>query len=356
MTTSTELVTVLMPTFQRSSLLLRAIRSVQAQSYPNLLISIYDNASTDDTELMVNELCIYDSRIRYYRHKTNIGVIPNYSFALAEVSTPYFTFLADDDVIYPDCIRHAVCGLNSNLDVVFWGGNTLHINGDTGAVIRGTGWSWRRGGIYSSLEACLRICSGNHMEFQGLVFRTSMVHETKEANFRVEINLPDVDFQLRLAARHRVGATREVTAAMYAHKQSSSSGVRNLSSYWPTMKYIGERFIAYNTFAPQDAWRCKKIWDRTTILNIIFLTEKWKTSTNQDLRTTIIRILRDDYSNYLLAHIGQFIVKSFALRFPIPALVWLGFKIIYILFRPRILLNRLMPFCLSAHRKLPNVV
>lgn len=344
------IVAVLIPTFQRSGLLLRAIRSAQAQTHHDLIICVYDNASAEDTEYLVRKLCLDDNRIRYYRHNVNIGVIPNYTFALANVSSPYFTYLADDDVLYPDCIHQAITGLNANADVVFWGGNTLHVNADTGAVIRGTGWSWLRGGVYSSAEACRKICSGNHMEFQGLVFRTAMVRETG-VDFSPDIALPDVDFQLRLASHYRVGITRDVTAVMFAHDQSISSGLRSFSTFWPTMKNIGQRFIAYNSLSSTEARQCVDEWNRTTILTLLFLAGTEREHVNSKQYSNILTILRDDYADYFLARIGQLFLRFYSLPAPIPTLAWFGFKLVYILIRPSIFLNRIFPYCLRAFIK-----
>lgn len=344
------MVEVLIPTFQRSGMLLRAIKSVQAQTYHDLIICVYDNSSTDDTEDLVRKLCLVDNRIKYYRHNENIGVIPNYTFALACVSSPYFTFLADDDVLHPDCIQHAITGLITNADVVFWGGNTVHINTDTGAVIRGTGWSWLRGGVYSSARACRKICSGNHIEFQGLVFRTAMVRETG-VDFSAEISLPDIDFQLRLASHYRIGITRGVTAVMYSHDRSISSGLRSFSTFWPTMKNIGQRFIAYNLFSSGEARRCVDEWNRTTILTLLFLAGTGREHVDTIVYSNIITILRDDYSDYFLARIGQLLIRLFLLPAPISTIAWFVFKLIYIFTRPSIFLNRIFPYCLRTFVK-----
>jgi glycosyltransferase involved in cell wall biosynthesis len=344
------IVEVLIPTFRRSGLLLRAIRSAQMQTHHDLIINVYDNASDDDTEYLVRKLCLSDSRIRYYRHSINIGVIQNYAFALANVTSPYFTYLADDDVLYPDCILQAITGLRANSDVVFWGGNTIHINADTGAVIRGTAWSWLRGGVYSSAKACRKICSGNHIEFQGLVFRTAMVRETA-VNFSADISLPDVDFQLRLASHYRVGITRDVTAVMFAHDQSISSGVRSLSTYWPTMKNIGQRFIGCNPLSSAEARQCVDEWNRTTILNLLFIAGTRREHVNSKEHSNILTILREDYAHYFIARFGKLLLRCYSLPAPIPTLAWFSFKLVYVLIRPSIFLNRIFPYCLRTFLK-----
>lgn len=334
-------ISVLIPTFQRYKLLVRAIDSVQKQSYSNLLICIYDNASSDDTKTIVEQLKKNDPRIIYYRHEKNIGMIANYTFALQNVSTQYFAFLADDDILYPNCIKLAVDGLEKNQDVAFWGGNTLHVDEFSGKVIRGTACAWIRGGVYSSSEACQRICSGNHMEFQGLVFRTEMIRKAN-ISFDTRISLPDVDFQLKVAAHYSVGISKEVTAVMHSHPQSlSSSREKEITTYWPSLKYIGQNFTSKNNFLPMDIKQYIKTWDHTVILNLLYIAGSSYTS-NQN--KNIIKILKSDYQKYFLARVGIILVISYSFSNVTKIIGWSLLKLIYAFFRPNIILNRLFPF------------
>jgi GT2 family glycosyltransferase len=94
-------ITTIIPTFQRANLLRRAIESVLAQTWKDFCLSVYDNASEDETQLVVREYQKRDSRIRYFRHARNIGLVENFAFAVDAVSTPYFSLLCDDDYILP---------------------------------------------------------------------------------------------------------------------------------------------------------------------------------------------------------------------------------------------------------------
>ena len=65
------LVSVVIPTHERAQLLKRAIQSVLDQTYDKLDILVVDDASLDNTREVVESFG--DSRIRYFRHKTNKG-------------------------------------------------------------------------------------------------------------------------------------------------------------------------------------------------------------------------------------------------------------------------------------------
>ena len=69
---SEELISVLIPTYNREKLLRRAIQSVQGQSYENWEIIVVDNHSEDDTQLFIESLS--SEKIKYIKHKNN-GII-----------------------------------------------------------------------------------------------------------------------------------------------------------------------------------------------------------------------------------------------------------------------------------------
>jgi hypothetical protein len=95
-------VTTILPTYCRPTLLKRAALSVLNQSFPDFVVEILDNASSDDTEEAARELTRLDSRIRYYRHPENIGSLSNMIYGMERVRTPYFNILCDDDLLMPE--------------------------------------------------------------------------------------------------------------------------------------------------------------------------------------------------------------------------------------------------------------
>lgn len=103
---SEPLVSIGIPTYNRSTDLGRAIRSALAQEYRNLEVVVCDNASTDGTEALCRELAAHEPRIRYLRQATNEGPGPNFRRALAESRGELFMWLGDDDWIDPSYVSH----------------------------------------------------------------------------------------------------------------------------------------------------------------------------------------------------------------------------------------------------------
>jgi len=90
------LVSVVIPTYRRVSLVPRAIRSVQNQTYKNIEIIVVDDASPDNTEEIVRS--IPDPRIRYIRHDRNKGLAAaGRNTGIQAAHGKYIAFLDDDD-------------------------------------------------------------------------------------------------------------------------------------------------------------------------------------------------------------------------------------------------------------------
>lgn len=93
------LVTILIPTFNRSMLLRQALESALAQTYSNLEIIVCDNASTDDTGKTVGQYTA-DPRLRYVRNTQNIGLVRNWEKGVVkEAKGDWFLILSDDDYL-----------------------------------------------------------------------------------------------------------------------------------------------------------------------------------------------------------------------------------------------------------------
>lgn len=91
------LVSVGIPTYNRSDSLRRTLSCIAQQTYKNLEIIVSDNNSQDSTESVVQEFISLDNRIRYYRQPENIGPANNFKFVLEKATGEYFMWAADDD-------------------------------------------------------------------------------------------------------------------------------------------------------------------------------------------------------------------------------------------------------------------
>jgi tetratricopeptide (TPR) repeat protein len=101
---SKPLVSMIMPVYNGSGHIGRAIESVLCQSYTNFELVIVDDGSTDNTKGAV--LRYNDDRINYV-YKENGGVASARNFGLKQSCGMFYVMLDSDDMITPDYIaRH----------------------------------------------------------------------------------------------------------------------------------------------------------------------------------------------------------------------------------------------------------
>ena len=89
-----DLVSVVIPTYNRRNSVQRAILSVLNQTYSNFEILVIDDGSTDDTESVVKKMS--DSRIYYYRQE-NQGSQAARNHGIRLAKGVYIGFLDSDD-------------------------------------------------------------------------------------------------------------------------------------------------------------------------------------------------------------------------------------------------------------------
>jgi len=128
--TNQPLVSIGLPTFNRAATLARAIESVRGQDYQNLELVIFDNASTDDTEAICLAAARTDSRIKYFRRPTNLGMVRNFRDVLTHSSGEFFMWLGDDDWIDPPYVVRCLEVLKKHLDYALVSGEAKYYEDD----------------------------------------------------------------------------------------------------------------------------------------------------------------------------------------------------------------------------------
>ena len=96
-------VSVVLPTFERWPLLLRALTSVLDQTDVDLEVLVIDDCSSDGTPARLG--AIADPRLRVLRQETNQGVARARNRAIEVAQGEWVAFLDDDDFWAPTCLR-----------------------------------------------------------------------------------------------------------------------------------------------------------------------------------------------------------------------------------------------------------
>jgi len=212
------IITTIIPTYRRPKLLKRAILSVLNQTYPNFQVCIYDNDPfKNETELMVTKLAKNDSRIKYYKHKKNIGGISNFNYGLTQVDTPFFSILCDDDILLPNFFKIAMKDFEEHPNAMLSISKTLIMN-EKGFVSRVTLPNWGKEGYYVPPDGFIQ-CIENSLPFWGaMIYRRELIKKIGliDPNI-IEI---DIDLILRIISKYPLVMSNEITTIALKHEGS----------------------------------------------------------------------------------------------------------------------------------------
>lgn len=109
------LVSVITPTYNRPEYLKQALTSAVNQTYRNIEIIVSDNCSPQDPQAIVESF--NDTRIRYYRNSSNLGMLVNTIQTFKYARGKYVASLLDDDMWEPDFLAKLVPILEENSDL-----------------------------------------------------------------------------------------------------------------------------------------------------------------------------------------------------------------------------------------------
>lgn len=109
-------VSVIVPTYNRSWGLKRAVAGVLAQTFADFEVVIADDASADDTPDVARSFA--DPRVVYFRQPANVGVARNWGAGLARAAGAFVCFLMDDDWYEETFLARRVAALRESEQIV----------------------------------------------------------------------------------------------------------------------------------------------------------------------------------------------------------------------------------------------
>jgi glycosyltransferase involved in cell wall biosynthesis len=136
MSNELPLVCICIPTYNAAATIRETLESILAQTYPNLVIHVSDNASTDNTlEIVESEA---DARIHIHRLETNIGAEGNFNRCIQLAEGKYTAIFHADDVYEPLMVEKQVAFLEDHLEAgaVFTEASTIDEVGNRIGQIR----------------------------------------------------------------------------------------------------------------------------------------------------------------------------------------------------------------------------
>ena len=202
MTGAAPLVTIGIPTYNRSASLEHAIGSALAQDYGALEVVVSDDASRDDTAAMVRGLARDDARLRLVVQPVNLGHARNFQAVLEASRGEYFMWLSDDDRLEPGYVSRCVEMLRDDGAVLVCGLARYHAAGRYAVDERPTD--------LLSLRSAVRVLAYfARVNVNGALFGVARRRDLLEVGF---VDSVGGDWRLvsALAARGRIRTRRDV--------------------------------------------------------------------------------------------------------------------------------------------------
>ncbi len=123
------MVSVILPTYNGSKWLKKAIESVLHQSYQDWELLVVDDGSTDNTSEIVAGFAATDLRIRYLRNVSNLGIQKSLNRGLREAKGEYIARIDDDDMWSDtDKLAEQVEFLNTHPEYILVGTGVVMVN------------------------------------------------------------------------------------------------------------------------------------------------------------------------------------------------------------------------------------
>ena len=117
------ILTICIPTYNRCSDLKQLLDSIVRHgdhlvASGTIEVAISDNASSDNTDMMVNEYAARIPRLTYVRNKSNIGFAGNLNQSIKIGSADYCWLMGSDEIILPGALVLILGKINENSDII----------------------------------------------------------------------------------------------------------------------------------------------------------------------------------------------------------------------------------------------
>jgi glycosyltransferase involved in cell wall biosynthesis len=229
MSNELPLVCICVPTYNVAVTVRETLKSVLAQTYPNLVVHVSDNASTDETVRVVES--IPDARINVHRQNENIGAEGNFTKCIQLATGKYTAIFHADDVYDSAMLAKQVAFLEANPDVgaVFTGARTIDENGVLLGVIGrapDASGSVVRYSFGELLQAML--LHHNFLICPSAMVRTELYQEhIKKWGSSLFRSSSDIDTWLRLASKRPIAILNEPLMSYRISQAQFSESIRN---------------------------------------------------------------------------------------------------------------------------------
>lgn len=184
-------ISVLIPTYNYGRYLPQALESVLMQTFTDFEIVVLDNCSSDDTEEVVKRFREIDSRIRYIRNPSTVGMVENWNLALRAARGEYIKFLFSDDFLVSPLALELMAGaLDSNPSVSLAGSSRQVVDGQSQPL---SIWAFHGEDVVRKGREVIKTCLFNKSNYIGeptsVMFRSNQAAREFDGRYRQIVDL-----------------------------------------------------------------------------------------------------------------------------------------------------------------------
>jgi glycosyltransferase involved in cell wall biosynthesis len=208
-------VSILMPVYNGSKYIIKAIESALAQTYQNFELLVVNDGSTDNSKAIITSY-LDDSKIRYFEQQ-NAGVAAARNLALRHAKGKYIGFLDQDDLWLPDKLSTQIEFLEKNQELAFVHSRQGYIQAD-GSFIANYPKDW-----VSDLHGnCfVELFKRNRIAVLTVLLRKNVIDEIGFFNEAVS-RVDDYELWLRICRKYPIGFQDEKLALYRCHETNAS--------------------------------------------------------------------------------------------------------------------------------------
>jgi glycosyltransferase involved in cell wall biosynthesis len=211
-------VSVICLCYNQAPYLEEALKSVWAQSYPNVEVIVVDDASTDNSAEVIKSLLKGKPEVPFIQHEENQGNCRSFNRGLQLATGNYVIDFALDDVMHPDRIARQVSffeSLPADYGVIYH--NALYVDqkGKDLHTHFQSDFSAPEGDIYS------RLISTYFIPPPTMMFKKQVIDEMD--GYDESLSYEDFDFWVRSSRNYKYGYQPELLTSIRKHATSLST-------------------------------------------------------------------------------------------------------------------------------------
>lgn len=233
--TECPLISVVLPIYNRTQYLGKAISSVIEQTYTNWELLLADDGSNIDTTLFINQFTNFPN-IKVYRNSKNIGLFPNLNQIFSYCQGTYIILLCSDDYFLPEALCSSLNEIQNNPDALLLIPFTKNIDQNDNPLANTKEYYYnfftKETRIFTPLESLPLLLKYGSINgnLTGMIFHKNLI--TEVGGFHQEWkHCADWEWIYRVAKSRAIIISRNPTAMIRVHQnQLSVENGKNLSA------------------------------------------------------------------------------------------------------------------------------